>query len=167
MQSAERTGKAAGGFWNPFPAAVTRALFVVVLAAAVGFACGSSSSPSDAGGTGGTTGSGGATGTGGATGSGGAGGKATGGAAGGKATGGATGAGGQGGVPAINGISQACQQCAETSCTTQILACAGASACQACVTNDYNSCITSQNTQYKAVCTCAKAACAACATYCP
>jgi hypothetical protein len=149
---------------------------VIVL---VGLACGGgTTSPNDGGGTGGgaagtsgTGGAAGAKGTGGAAGAKGTGGaagaKGTGGAAGAKGTGGAAGAsagtGGQGG----SGISTACETCAASNCSAQILACAGASACQMCVMGDYNVCLTNNNAQYLAVCACAKTPCAACASYCP
>ena len=134
-----------------FPA-LARQVLLLLLVAAVAVACGSTTSSSDGGGGGagggGTTGSGGAAGS---TGTGGAGGRGT---------------VGQGGG-AVAGISMACQSCAVTNCSTQLIACAGASACQMCVMNNYNLCITNQNAQYLAVCSCAKPACTSCASYCP
>lgn len=96
----------------------------------------------------------------------------SGGAAGSRATGGAGGAAGRGGTAGAagsiaSGISAGCQSCAATMCSTQFVACAGASACQMCVTNNYQPCLSDQNAMYLAICNCAKPVCASCATYCP
>ena len=67
----------------------------------------------------------------------------------------------------ISGISTACQTCAGTMCLTQVEACAGSSACEMCVMNDYQTCVSSQNAMYQAICACAKPVCPSCASYCP
>jgi hypothetical protein len=130
---------------------------LILLIALGGLACGSTTSTNDGGGTGGGVGGASATG-----GSGNAGAKGTGGTAGAKA-----GTGGQGGATSGSGISTACETCAATNCSTQVFACASSSACEMCVTTDYNVCVSNQNAAYAAVCSCAKTPCPSCASYCP
>ena len=90
------------------------------------------------------------------------------GAAGRTGSAGRTGAAGQGGVGGqLAGIPAACQSCAVGMCQAQLLACAGSSVCNACVQNNYQTCVTTTNPQYQALCGCAKGPCSACAPYCP
>jgi hypothetical protein len=138
-------------------------LWTALLMFVLGGACGSSGGSTKDGGTGGDTG--GAAGrVGGAGGS--AGSTATGGVGGLAGRGGASGASGAAGS-FVNGVSSACQTCAGTMCLTQVEACAGSSACEMCLMNDYQTCRSSQNAMYLAICNCAKPVCASCAAYCP
>jgi hypothetical protein len=127
---------------------------LITIAGLVAVGCGGTSSSTDGGASGGQSG---AAGTAGAAGRGGRGGSGAGGQAGGLG-----GVGGQ-----LAGIPAACESCAVGMCTSQLLACDGNAACLACVQNDFHSCITNGNSQYLAVCNCAKGPCAACAPYCP
>jgi hypothetical protein len=144
----------------------TSLLFAGLLIFAAGVGCGSSGGGANDGGTGGGGGAAGKVGGTGGNAGGSAGSSATGGVGGSTAKGGASGTAGAAGSP-VKGISAACETCAGTMCLTPIEACAASSPCEMCITNDYQTCLSSQNATYLAICSCAKPVCPSCAAYCP